>query len=99
ALWIEQTDLDGRARAGKRKKGHREMRILDRERKRRTHLIAVERAMAGSAQPAGGVTLPIFGRRPLGASGVARRGAAGAVALVALPAGTEIFVAGADGKS
>ena len=52
ALRAEHAVVDRRAGAGERQERHRDVRVLDRERQRGAQLIAVERAMAGLAQPA-----------------------------------------------
>src|SRR3712207_3705031 len=90
ALVAEQADLDRRAGAGERQEGDRHLGVLDRESQRGADLVAVERAVAGGAQPP---------RRELRPGGQVATGPAAAVAgLVALvpdPSRPEIF--GADG--
>src|SRR5262249_42294814 len=51
-LVVEKSGIDGCARAAERNEGDGEMRVLDGERERRAHLIALERAVAGPAEPA-----------------------------------------------
>ena len=69
-------------------KRDREMRVVDRERERSAHLIAVERAVAGAAHPAR--ALP----RPVADAGIiARRGVARSVAAEARPSRPVIFAA------
>ena len=58
-LTVEKADIDGGARAAERNESHGEVRILDCERQRRAHLIAVERAMAGPAHPARALPRPV----------------------------------------
>src|SRR5262249_38146662 len=84
---------DLRAGAGKRQERHGDMRILDGQRERRAHLIAVERAVAGGAQPTGAVLRPIL----VGAQ--ARVGAAGAIATVTGAARTVVIGAGRAGNA
>src|SRR5262249_41062654 len=48
----EKSDIDGRAGAAKRNEGDREVRVLNCKRERGAHLITVQRAMTGAAQPA-----------------------------------------------
>ena len=88
-LAVEQAGVDGGAGAGERNERHREVRVLDSERERGAHLIAVERAMAGRAHPARRVARPVCRR------GRTRRCVlAGAVAAVAGPPWTEILTGG-----
>ena len=58
ALAAEKACADGRAGAGERQEGDRDMRALDRERERGAQLIAVERAVAGPAFPARALARP-----------------------------------------
>ena len=86
ARWCRGSRVDGGAGAGERNEGDGEVRILDRERERGAHLIAVERAMAGAAHPARALPRPIARLRdPRPAR------AAGLVAVEAGAAGPEIF--------
>ena len=76
ALRAEHAVLDRRAGAGERQERHRDVRVLDRERERGAELVAVERAVAGLAQPARAEPRP-FGefvrRAALGARRCGRR--------------------------
>ena len=58
ALATEKAEFDGRAGAGERQERDGDVRILDRERERGAHLIAVERAVAGAAHPARALPRP-----------------------------------------
>ncbi len=64
-LVVEESGIDGCARAAERKKRDGEMRVLDGERERGAHLIAVERAVAGTAEPARALQRPVGGARVL----------------------------------
>src|SRR5262249_23794851 len=77
ALRVEKALGDLRAGAGERQERHGDMWGLHGQRGRRAHLVAVERTVAGGAEPAGGVLRPVL----VAARG--RIGAAGAVAAVA----------------
>src|SRR5262249_17649001 len=84
----EESGIDGGARAAQREERHRDVWVLGRERERGAHLIAVERAVAGTAEPARALA------RPLARPGVlAGNGVAGLVAVEAGAAGTIIFEA------
>src|SRR5262249_33825418 len=64
-LVVEESGIDGGARAAERKKRDGKMRVLDGECQRRAHLIAVERAMTGAAEPARALLRPLAGARVL----------------------------------
>ena len=64
------------------------MRVLDRERERGAHLVAVERAVAGAAEPARALLRPLAGARV-----VVRHRGAGLVAAEACPSRPVIFTA------
>ncbi len=59
ALPGEHAGLDRGPGAGERQEGHGEVRLLDGERERGAHLIAVKRAMAGGTHPARAVARPV----------------------------------------
>src|SRR5690349_19778846 len=65
ALVVEEAGIDGGARAAERNERHGEMRILDGERERGAHLLTVERAVAGTAEPARALLRPLAGPRVL----------------------------------
>src|SRR5689334_20860788 len=64
-LIVEEPGIDGGARAAERNERDGEMRILDGERERGAHLITVERAVAGTAEPARALLRPLAGPRVL----------------------------------
>src|SRR5262249_47256766 len=87
-LVVEESGIDGGARAAERKKRDGKMRVLDGECERSAHLIAVERAMTGAAEPARALLRPLAGARVL-----ARHRGAGFVAAEAGASRPVIFAA------
>src|SRR5262249_30870647 len=80
-LVVEESGIDGGARAAERKERDGKMRVLDGECERGSHLIAVERAMTGAAEPARALLRPLAGARVL----VRHRGAGFVAAEAAAP--------------
>src|SRR5436190_14870725 len=64
-LVVEEPGIDGGARAAERNERDGEMRILDGERERGAHLITIERAVAGTTEPARALLRPVAGPRVL----------------------------------
>src|SRR5262249_11103203 len=94
ALRIEDAVIERGAAARERDVGDRELRILDRQRERGARLIAVKRAMAIRAHPAGAKLRPFAIEASL--SGLCPGCIAGAVAVIACAARAEVFAAAAE---
>src|SRR5215472_17673377 len=88
ALVVEESGIDSGARAAEWQERDGKMRVLDRERERGAHLVAVERAVAGAAEPARALLRPLAGARV-----VVRHRGAGFVAAEARPPRPVIFTA------
>ena len=91
ALAVEKAAADGGAGAAQRNEGDRQMMVLHRERQRRAHLIAVERAVTGSAHPARALARPVARSPIVARNGVTRLvaaepGSPGTIVLAALEA-------------
>ena len=86
-LGAKEAARDGRARAGQRHERHGETGILDRQRQRGAHLVAVERAVAGPALPARALARPV-----VGAGIFVTLDDAGSVAGKAVAGGPVVFV-------
>ncbi len=87
-LVAKKSRIDCRARAAERNEGDGEMRVFDSKRERGAHLIAVERAVTGAAQPARALLRPLAGARV-----VVRHHRAGSIAPEARSSRPVIFAA------
>src|SRR5207237_10907135 len=91
-LRAEHAVRNRRSGTAERNISHREVRLLDRQREGGPGLIAVERAVARGAEPAGAVLAPVAFR-------LRGRGVAGLVAAIPGAARAEIIAAAAGEKA